>query len=487
MGTEFSSGLSSATDWLETSISADQEGFAMLGTCSGYSIGIQPIFTDGFVGGNSGCSSSGPGGAGWQNNQPPATNPNQFYVLSLQTIGGNAYTYSNYTPITNNGGNAASGNSAAYQHATNAYYHWMRERVPPSNNIMPRVTYLGAQSTVTPPSLSKPVISNAIVDVGQTETITATITGGTANYIGNALISNSVGINQRIAVASQSSNSLSESWTVAANEIGTETGNFVLTDAEPVAFNSIPSNSFTVNQAPSISSSPGTQTYDLGSTITQTATIVGGTSQFTYNQIIYSSGTPVFVSNSPFTSSTTNTISLLASSLGAPGTYTYNVIARDSAPAGGVTFNTVTYTLTVDTALNVGTPTPTNPFIDNGQSILLTTATATGGSGGYTYQWSTHSDCSSPYASGTTNTVSPTSNTFYYVQVTDSLGFTACSSPGANVIVNAAPSITSSPGTQTYAYGTPITQTATIVGGTSQFSYNQIIYSTNTLSLHLQM
>src|SRR5208283_4551556 len=99
----------------------------------------------------------------------------------------------------------------------------------------------------TAPTINKPSITKQPIDVGQSETISATITGSTPNYVGNAIITNSGSITNTIVVPSQSGTSLSSSWVIATNEIGTETGNFVMKDSLLFPFNSIASSSFTVN------------------------------------------------------------------------------------------------------------------------------------------------------------------------------------------------------------------------------------------------
>jgi hypothetical protein len=191
--------------------------------------------------------------------------------------------------------------------------------------------------------------------------------------------------------------------------------------------------SVTVNAAPSVSSAPGTVTYSLGSTITQTATIAGGTSEFTYNQIIYSGGTPIWSSNSPYTSTTTNEISIPYATLGT-GTYTYNVIVKDSSGAGVVTFNTPTYALTLSAStLAANAITPASPDIDLGQSITLTTG-ATGGNPPYTYQWYSNVGCTTAApGSSISQTYSATISDTYCVRVTDNVGSTATATDSVTV------------------------------------------------------
>ena len=128
---------------------------------------------------------------------------------------------------------------------------------------------------------------------------------------------------------------------------------------------------------------------------------------------------------------------------------------------------------------------PTIATIDNGQSITLT-ATATGGSS-YTYQWysGTSSTCSSdttPLGTSSTQTVSPTTTTYYCVEVDSGIYSTT-----TQIIVNPAlstPTLTSTPTlSATLDAGQYITFNSSWSGGTSTYSANYIITNTITDSV----
>jgi len=83
-------------------------------------------------------------------------------------------------------------------------------------------------------------------------------------------------------------------------------------------------------------------------------------------------------------------------------------------------------------SLVTGVITPTAPSIASGQSVTLT-ANPSGGTGPYSYQWYTSSDCSTGLIYGATSSTysaSPMSTTTYYYGVTDnnSPAVSACSS-----------------------------------------------------------
>ncbi len=84
-----------------------------------------------------------------------------------------------------------------------------------------------------------------------------------------------------------------------------------------------------------------------------------------------------------------------------------------------------------------------------------------------------------------TLTVSPTSNTYYYYNVTDNnlpnVAGSAAYSPRVLVTVNPTLSVSIAPTSSTYIIGHQITLTATVSGGTSTYTYNWLVY--NSLGL----
>ena len=145
----------------------------------------------------------------------------------------------------------------------------------------------------------------------------------------------------------------------------------------------------------------------------------------------------------------------------------------DSATTNEV-YTATTPIVYVNTALSAGTPTATNSIIDVGQYTTLISAPS-GGTLGYSYQWSTHSDCSSPIGGATSSSYStnPSSTTSYYYNVIDSATIpTSACSAGKTITVNSAlgtPTI--SPSSATYDTGQAISLTATQSGGTTPYTY----------------
>ena len=225
-------------------------------------------------------------------------------------------------------------------------------------------------STYTTPTVSQPTITYPKVDVGQTETVTATISGGTPNYVGNLLVTNSLpSLTQTIAVTSQSGTSLSSSWTVATNEIGAETANYVLWDSVPTAFNSIPSSSFSVYAAMGSLSTTGA-VIDNGQSNTITASWSGGAPNFAVT--LFSGSSPslcssdtTFVSSASGLTGQTTTFSGIA-----PSSTTYYCIGITDGSTQVATANQVTPSaITVDAAPTLTSLTPSNSILDLGQSV----------------------------------------------------------------------------------------------------------------------
>ena len=174
------------------------------------------------------------------------------------------------------------------------------------------------------------------------------------------------------------------------------------------------------------------------------------------------------------------------------GTYAYvtnyysnNVIIINHG-IGAETTNAINVYIKVNTALSATSITTFYPIIDSGHLITLNVTTPTTGTSPYRYQWYSGSSatCSSDsIASGFTNqseTFSPTSNTYYCAEITDSA--TAPESvytPTFKVTVNPALSnLTITPSSPAIDSGQSIAFTASWSGGTS--SYSASLYSSPT-------
>ena len=198
-------------------------------------------------------------------------------------------------------------------------------------------------SGYTPPST--PTLSSCPssihLDVGQSVSCTASVSGGTSPYTYNWLISNSITnaitANMLLTGISSTSNTFTYTTSSADTSNSPEQFNVIVTDSNPTTVNSIYSSTFTTNPAlgtPTLSSSPtlpSTQT--VGNTITFTASWTGGTSSYTANYIITNTVTGNLVANMLFTgiTGTSNSFAWTIPSVDAGNTLQANVIIIDSA------------------------------------------------------------------------------------------------------------------------------------------------------------
>lgn len=169
------------------------------------------------------------------------------------------------------------------------------------------------------------IVSNAIIDAGQTQVLSAIISGGTPPYTFNFLVANGVGL-----VANQLSSSNSFSFVQSA--VGTQNANVIITDSAPIietATNSLGYTSHNALTTPSVSPSLP-KSFDYGQSITFSTLENSGTPPYTFNFII--KGT-----------------SQLANSLGTPNSFVWsfpfadigntiqaNIIITDSASTNSV-------------------------------------------------------------------------------------------------------------------------------------------------------
>jgi hypothetical protein len=306
----------------------------------------------------------------------------------------------------------------------------------------------------------------ATIDVGESESFSSTVTGGSGNYSFQWYLSGTT-----------VSGATSPSWTFTPQSMRSYVICLMVKDLSTGGIEgSQPNATMTVNTALSISISPTSVALDVGQSQIFTATASGGTLPYEY---YWSLNKGSF--SGPFTSpSWTFTPSTKGS---------YNVTCKvtdSSTPDIGPTWpKSIAPVVTVNPPPTVSIS-PTSVALDVGQSLGFT-AYAQNGTTPYTYQWCLNNAAvSGATSSSWTFTPSAAGSYSVYVNVTDSVSFRVKSNV-ATATVNVVPSVSISPSTATVAVNQSQTFTASVTGGTSPYVYLWGVGSTLTSALlHLR-
>ena len=377
--------------------------------------------------------------------------------------------------------NSISGSSAtsgSFTPASAGTYYW-EASYPGDSNNNGASSSCGANGEVLTvnPALVAPVISVSppAIDSGQSSTLTTTtsLSGGTSPYTCQWL---------EEAPGASSYSNLGSSFTTGCTTSGLPTiSTGVLSATGSWHFELQVSDSggatktsnavtVTVNAAlaaPTVSASTGTLDQGQSSSLTSTA-VTTGTSPYTYQWLEEAPGA---TSYSSIPGATSSSYSFSTSTSTATGNWLFELQVTDSgSPAEVVTSNSVTVTVyslpTVTASANPST-------IDSGQTSALS-ASASGGSGGYTYAWYSGSSCTGTVVGTSSSYTTPTltnppSTDTYCVQVKDSLGSIASTTVTVNV--NAVFSVTASANPSTIHSGSTSQLTATASGGSGGYTY----------------
>ena len=210
---------------------------------------------------------------------------------------------------------------------------------------------------------------------------------------------------------------------------------------------------------------PTNPTIDAGQQIVLTSQASGGTQPFSYQWYSDASCTTAIIGETQQT--------YLASPI-ATTIYSYKVTDSANLPVSECSPGD---TVTVSTQLVSGSPTPTSPAVDIGQSLTLT-ANPSGGTAPYHYRWysSTSSACPAGASFGTSGTllVTPTTNTYYCYTVTDSsTGNPPATATSGIDLVSVSTALTASAATATpptIDFAQSATLSATFSGGTATYT-----------------
>ena len=317
--------------------------------------------------------------------------------------------YSIYVNVTDNAGFTAESNTASV-----TVYPW------PSVNVSP---------------------ASITMDVGGSQLLVSTVSGGISPYTYQWLLNNTL-----VPGATDAT------WTFTPTLAGYYAIYVEVTDS--VGFNDLTSASVTVNKQPAVIISPSSITMDSGQSQLFTCGVLGGTSPYSYQW--YLNGTQV---SGAIGSAWTFTPS-------SSGSFTVYLNVTDALGQAAVS-NIVLITVNSQVSVIISPPSITMDF---GQSQLFT-STVSGGTSAYLYQWYLNG---SPVSGATINawTFSPTSAGFYtvYLNVTDSVNAVAMSNI-VPVIVNKPLSISITPTSVAVDTGQLQLFTSIVSGGTSSFTY----------------
>jgi hypothetical protein len=306
------------------------------------------------------------------------------------------------------------------------------------------------------PTVSVAPVGPLAMDVGQVQTFTATVTGG----------SGTINYQWYIDGTAVGSNSASYSYTAAGTS---HTVNCKVTDSASTPVTSPASNAVTITVAasPTVSISPGSATLDVGQSTTFTATASGGSGSLSFQWYV----------NSVLQSAATSSFTYTAS---ATGIFTIYVQVTDSASTP-VTVKSNSATVNVNSALVAPTASASPATVDQGHTSSLTSTAVTTGTSPYTYQWleeapgaTSYSDVGTSSASFSFATTASTSTGVwsFELQVTDSTGAVVTSS-AVTVKVDpalAAPTVTATPTTVARGQTSSLTST-TVTTGSGGYTY----------------
>ena len=288
--------------------------------------------------------------------------------------------------------------------------------------------------------------SSVVLDLGQSQTFTATVTGSSPPFSIQWYLNG-------VAVAGANSST----WTFKAVSVGTYSIYVKAVDSiGEVTFSSPVSE--IVNPPPTILVTPTSVFLDVGESWTFEATVVNGTPPYSSFQW-YVDGSPVINATGPTWTFTSFVIVKR----------TVYVNATDSL---GVSCGSNLVSVTISSALSPKI-TPQSVVLDLGMSETFSSSVI-GGLPPYTYQWYQWLPSGSqPFTGANTSTFeftpSFTGLNFIYAKIADSLGSTV--EIGAEVYVNPPISVSISPSSAMIDAGQSQAFTSNVSGGTAPYSY----------------
>ena len=298
--------------------------------------------------------------------------------------------------------------------------------------------------------------SQASADVGQTVTFTAAVTGGLGpgTFAWTAPQLNCTATTGATLTCTPST-AVGEPFSVS----------YLWTDANHVVATGSTASTFTVYIDPTVTSptpSRATGSGDVGQPTTFTTTTAGGSGGYTY----------AWSASSPDLGCASSTTAQIVCTAVEKGNYTLTVTATDSngvksKPEASATFQ-------VFVVPSVTAPSPNHPGTDVNEPVTFST-TPSGGSGSYTFAWTTPTVLGCAASTSSTIECTPSkaiSVDTIQVVATDSNGFPSAPAVLSNYTVDNAITLTTIiPSGKTADVGEAITFAETPAGGTGIYTY----------------
>jgi hypothetical protein len=292
--------------------------------------------------------------------------------------------------------------------------------------------------------------TSVTLNVGQSQTFSATASGGSGSYSSYQWYVGGVSQSGQTASTFSYSPASSGSYLITV----TVTDSLGATSAQSTAA------TVAVNVAPTVTVSPTSWAMDVGQSKTFTATPVGGSGSYT--------GYQWYVDGSAQSGQVTSTFSYSPAS---SGSYSITVTVTDSLGTTSTQSTAATVTVAASPTVSI---TPTGPVTMNAGQVQTFTATASGGSGTLSYQWYLDSTAVGPNSVSYSYTASGASHSVT-CKVTDSAStpVTSSASNAVSVAVNsalAAPTVTPIPGAVDQGQTSSLTSSS-VTTGTSPYTY----------------
>ncbi len=325
--------------------------------------------------------------------------------------------------------------------------------------------------------------SNSVIDAGQTQVITAIVSGGTSPYTYNFLVYGPSGAEVNNALYSDVSLSSNSFAFAQGTGSGTYTVNLIVTDSSSHTMSSTNSIAYTGrNSLTAGAISPQSPAIDNGQSVTLKANPSGGEAPFSYAWYTNSAGNPNCNVANVIAGQTSSTITVTPTT---SNTYTYEV--TDSATTASTVCSTQD-AVTVNPAFTLSSTSVSNAIIDSNQ-YQTALATVVGGAPPYTYNYFVYNSLGILMSSNSITT-SATTNSYTFQQV-KSWGagtFTIMYSITDNDINTVQNSITYTADSFLHPLSFSISNsipsppqndvlTSSISGGAAPYTYNFIIYN----------